>query len=259
MRYIVLTLFIFFISFIRSFSQSLIVGIPSADVAEKQHLELTHESQYNFWDKPNKWNSFNFMCYGIGSNAELTLTLNNLDNKSSIDLALGCGGKKVFNCFISAPKWEHKFILGTNVLYSTHRNDFGFWSYGLYSLRIPRTKTRLTGGLSYGTSQAYGFRTVLIGNVEAQKPNNIGTVLLGFEQPLTKHLSFVADWYSGNHALAAFIPALQYDLGHNVIIFGYKIANNLESGGNAFISELMVSMPTRKNKHKHLVDYEATL
>ena len=66
-----------------SFSQSLIVGIPSIDVAEPHHLEVTHETQLNFWERPAKWNSFNFACYGLGSNAELTTTLNNLSNDGS--------------------------------------------------------------------------------------------------------------------------------------------------------------------------------
>lgn len=179
---LILLCLIFAIS-LQSFSQSLIVGIPSADIAEKHHLELTHETQWNFWDNPNKWNSFNFMCYGIGKNTELTFTLNNLDSQLSDNLALGFGFKKVFNIFKKASSWEHKIVLGTNILYSTQRSDFGVWSYALYSLRIPKIKTRLTGGISYGTFHTYGFRTSLVNNVETQTPNNIGTILVGFEQP----------------------------------------------------------------------------
>ncbi len=216
MKFLSTVLFLFFSVIFTSFSQSLIVGIPSADIAEKHHLEFTHETQWNFWEKPNKWNSFNFMCYGIGNNAELTLTRNNLDNESSKNLALGFGAKKVFNIFESTPDWEHKVVLGTNFLYSTQRSDLGFWSYALYSLRIPQTRTRLTGGFSYGTSHTYGFRTSLVNNVEMQTSNNIGTFLIAFEQPLTRLLSFIADWYSGTHALAALIPAMQYDIGHHV-------------------------------------------
>jgi hypothetical protein len=76
-------------------------------------------------------------------------------------------------------------------------------------------------------------------------------VLIGFEQPLTKHLSLIADWYSGTHALAAVIPAFQYDIGHNVLILGYKIANNIESGNNALIVEFMINIPT-KNTIKNI-------
>ena len=167
-------------------------------------------------------------------------------------MALGFGGKKVIDIFKKKHHlWEQKIVLGTNILYATQPNNFGIWSYALYSLRIPQLKTRLTGGISYGTSQIYGFRTKFIDNVkiETQTPNNIGTVLLGFEQPLTEHLSFIADWYSGTHALAAVISAIQYDIGNSVFILGYKIANNKESGSNALIFELMINIPTKKKNH----------
>jgi hypothetical protein len=246
------TLLVFIISLIKYsnlLSQSLIVGIPSADVAEKNHLEFTHETQYNYWNKPEKWNSFNFMCYGLGSNTELTVTLNNLDNEMSKNMAVGLGAKKVVKLFKKIPAWEHKIIAGTSILYSTNRQNFGIWSYGLYSFRVPTTKTRLTAGLSYGTSHTYGFRTKQVNSMELLVPNNITAMLLGFEQPLTKNLSFIADWYSGTHALASVIPALQYDIGHNVVIVGYKIANNPQSGANAVILEFMINIPTRKKYH----------
>jgi hypothetical protein len=228
------------------FSQSLIVGIPSADVAGKNQLEFTHETQWNFWDKPTNWNSFNFACFGIGSDMELTATLNNLDNEASDNLALGFGGKKVFNVLKSKNEWEHKVIIGTNLLYSTTRKNFGFWSYGMYSFRLPNAKTRLTGGISYGTSHTYGFLPKFENNVFSQTPNDIATFLIGFEQPISKHVSLIADWYSGTHALAALIPAIQFDVGHHVLIFGYKIPNNDQSGSNALILEFMINIPTMK-------------
>jgi hypothetical protein len=47
------------------------VGIPSADVAEPYHLEITNESQWNYWENGLKWNSFNFACYGIGHSTDI--------------------------------------------------------------------------------------------------------------------------------------------------------------------------------------------
>jgi hypothetical protein len=249
MKYLSFTLILFFSINHKSFSQSLIAGIPSADVAEKNHLEITHETQLNFWKKPTKWNSFNFLCYGIGGNSELTLAVNNLDNESSKNLALGFGAKRLFPVFKSSPSWEHKFILGSNVLYSTSKKDFGIWSYGLYSLRVPKTKSRFTGGLSYGTHHTYGYRTKLVSDVVTLVPNNIFTAMVGFEQPITKRFSIISDWYSGSHAIAALITAFQYDFGKNVLIGGYKIANNKEVGSNALIVELMISIPTKKESH----------
>jgi hypothetical protein len=227
------------------YSQSLIVGIPSVDVAEKHHLEVTHETQWKFWGEEKKWNSFNFACFGIGNNTELTATFNNLTNGVSDNLAVGLGAKKVFELKKENNIWETKLAIGGNVLYSTVRQNFGIWTYGLGSFRIPSTKTRITGGMNYGQSQTFGFL-----QVEGQlnpKPQNLATFIGGFEQPITKHVSIIGDWYSGTHDLAAFIPAIQFDVKKHVLILGYKFPNNRLSGNQALIIECMFSIPTKKH------------
>lgn len=241
-----LLLFLFVIQ--SAIAQSLLVGIPSADVAEKGHLEFTHETQYNFWDKPQKWNSFNFICFGMGKGLELTSTVNNLNNEGSKNLALGLGAKKVFNLVSAQDQYENKLVLGGNFLYSTVRKNVGVWTYGLYSLRIPNAKTRITSGLSYGNSQTYGFTTKFENGNLINKPNNKVVFLAGLEQPIYKNLSFVSDWYSGTHDLAALITALQLDIGHNILIMGYKFPNNVQSGNKALIVEFMLNIPTKREK-----------
>jgi len=233
-------------SFYSSFSQSLIVGIPSADVAEKHHLEFTHESQIGLQSRPYKWNSFNFLCYGLGNNAELTVTLNNLNNDGSTNAAIGFGAKKVFPIFKSNNKWEHKLTAGSNILYGKQSGNIGFWSYGHYSFRVPATKTRLTAGVNYGQSQTFGFKSVMQNNQVTLTGRKLGSFIGGIEQPLYKNISLIADWYSGTHDLAAFIPALQIDVKHHVFIVGYKIPNNAASGNRALIVEFMLNLPTRK-------------
>ncbi|TAE76327.1 MAG: hypothetical protein EAZ85_00195 [Bacteroidetes bacterium] len=228
-----------------SFSQSLIVGIPSADIAEKGNIEITHESQVNFWEKPNSWNSFNFFCYGINKRTEATLAFNNMNSSGSDNLSLGLGGKHVIP--LTDSKWETKITAGSNLLYSIPRKDIGYWVYSHLSFRLPKTKTRLTGGLSYGTEQSFGFRRFT--NEEGvfqTKPIRPLSVMLGFEQHLFKNVSLVADWYSGTHDLAALITAIQIDIKHHVLIFGYKLPNNLEKSGHALVLEFMISLPTRK-------------
>jgi hypothetical protein len=229
-----------------SFGQSLIVGMPSADVAEKHHLELTHETQWNFWKNPQKWNSFNFICYGLGGGLELTSTLNNIDNDGSQNLAIGLGAKKVFDLAGHSDKYERKFIFGGNGLYSTTKNNTGIWTYGLLSMRMPSAKTRFTGGFSYGNSQTFGFTTKYENGRMMSSPNNKFVFMGGIEQPISKDISLICDWYSGTHDLAAFIPAAQFDFGHNVLILAYKIPNNIESGNQALIIEFMISLPTKK-------------
>ncbi len=228
-----------------AFSQSLIVGMPSIDVAEQHHVEVTHETQLNFWDKPKKWNSFNFACYGLGHQAELTTTLNNLSNEGSTNLALGVGLKKILPLVKGDNYWESKIGLGGNVQYSTIRRDFGIWTYGLYSVRHPKTKTRLTVGVNYGQSQTFGFRERTQNGGLIFEPNNLITFIGGLEQPIYRNVSLIGDWYSGSHDLAAFIPAIQIDIGKHVLILGYKLPNSKQSGNQAVIAEFMFSIPTK--------------
>ena len=230
-----------------SCAQSLIVGIPSADVAEPHHLEITHESQWNFWENGLKWNSFNFACYGIGHNTEITSALNNLNNEGSTNLALGLGAKKVFPLFGTYEKLkEIKLTVGSNLLFSERKREFGIWIYGHVSGRIPATRTRLTVGGSYGTYQAFGFRRLLLANGDmALDPRDPASLMLGFEQPITHRVSIIGDWFSGIHDLAAFIPALQVDVKKHVLIFGYKFPHP-QTGSQALILECMFSIPLKK-------------
>ena len=227
--------------------QSLIVGIPSADVAEPHHLEITHESQWNSWENGLKWNSFNFACYGIGHNTELTAALNNLNNDGSSNLALGLGAKKVFpivreNKVLS----EIKLTVGSNLLYSVQKQEPGIWVYSHASARIVATRTRLTIGGSYGTYHAFGFRRLLLSNGDVSlEPRSPTALMLGFEQPLSHRVSVIGDWFSGIHDLAAFIPALQIDVKKHVLIFGYKFPNP-QTGSQALILECMFSIPLKK-------------
>lgn len=233
-------------------AQSLIVGIPSADVAEKGFLELTHESQISPQFKPAKWNSFNFFCYGLGNHTELTVTFNNLSNQPNSNLALGAGFKKVFPLSSRVGKqWEMKAVVGANFLYSLPNQNTGVWAYSLFSFRVPSTKTRFTGGLTYGESQTFGFRQKMINQVVVNDPIKKVTFMGGVEQPIFGSFSLIADWYAGTHDLAAFIPAIQKDIGHHVLIMGYKIPNNKISGDGAFILEFMVSIPTHRKGKKH--------
>ncbi len=243
-------------AYLNIYTQSLIVGIPSSKAAQKYHLEMTHLSQWNFWDKPRKWSNSNFFCFGIGYNSELTIIFNNITNKGSDNLAIGIGAKKVFLLKKEKNIFEHKFTVGSNLLYSTVRKKMGVWAYSHYSFRIPVIHTRLTAGFNYGQSQIFGFQRVLNDNNQfILKPRNKITFIGGFEQPIVKDFSVIGDWYSGTHDLAAFIIAAQIDIWHNVLILGYKIPNNKESGNDALIVEFMISIPSdRPHKKKKTIE-----
>lgn len=217
-------------------AQSLIAGIPNAGVAHKGQFEMTHESQFNWWEGDLKWTSFNFWCYGVNDRTELTVTVNNLASPGSGNLTAGAGFKHLIPLLAFQPRHELKLTVGTNALVSLQGRGMGFWSYSHLSGRLPGLRTRLTGGISYGTEQAFGFRPA--GPTETA-PLRPLCFMGGVEQPITGSLSVIADWFSGTHDLAALITALQFDTKRVTYIAGYKRANNTNSGVSALIIEVM--------------------
>lgn len=108
---------------------------------------------------------------------------------------------------------------------SLRGNGVGLWLYGLAGIRLPRTRTRLTGGPSWGTRQIYG-RTVT-------------KAMAGLGQPLTKKVSLVSDWFTGTPDLGADIFAVSYQPRPDLLIIsGWKVANNPGSGKPAAMLEV---------------------
>lgn len=239
--------FILFIAFgITNISQaqSLIAGIPSADVAHDGHFEFTHESQINTWSNPNqsKWASFNFLCYGIGNGIELTASVVNVANKDMNNLAGGVGFKKVHQFFKQddkLAKWETKLTFGQNIFFSLQRPEVGAWTYSHLSLRLPYLKTRLTAGASYGSPIFFDVAWNYENGVLMRNNDAIFCALAGIEQPITKNFSLIADWYSGRHGIAALIVAAQLNIGRQTFIAGYKDNNTTPLRQGSILLEAM--------------------
>ena len=61
-----------------------------------------------------------------------------------------------------------------------------------------------------------------------------GGVLLGYEQPLSGKVSFVADWFSGKNSIGYFTPGISITLPHNGLFnAGYSFGNETWSNSNA--------------------------
>jgi hypothetical protein len=61
-----------------------------------------------------------------------------------------------------------------------------------------------------------------------------GGVLLGYEQPLSKTVSFVADWFSGKNSIGYFTPGISITLPHSGLLnAGYSIGNDSWENSNA--------------------------
>jgi hypothetical protein len=207
-------------------AQSLIVGIPSADITPKKELILAHESQYNRFASGNYWNSFTFATYGIGHNTELATSVYGVSSPASNNSSIGFGLKHMVPLrWKKAQRWEPRLTGGFMVPVSFEGQGVGYWFYGNGSFRIPQTKTRITAGPSIGTKQIFGRRAY--------------STMVGVEHPLSRRWSIVSDWFSGTNDLGAGIFAFAWQRDPKLlIIFGYKVANNAQSGKNAFMIEV---------------------
>lgn len=168
-------------------AQATIWNVPSADVLSKTELGFTHYSQYA---KPlsddSVYNTVNGAMLGIGYNTEIDATLFNVSVPESSNISIGLGTKTVVPILKKEfPEQEFKVTFGEILPVSLQGEGLGDWTYGHFSFKFPKIKTRITNGMLYGTKQIFG--------------RNIVAYMFGIEQPLTENISLTADWISGTH------------------------------------------------------------
>ena len=224
----------------KSYSQSLIAGIPNADVVEKNKFEFTHESQINIINNQIKWNSFNFLCYGIGNKTELTINLLNLNNEGNKNLSTAVGFKKYFTLKENS-SFDNRLTVGTNVLFGIPKQQLGYWVYSHISTRFKPSKTRLSLGISKGTEQMFGYSQIKKEQQFSQyQANQPLSIMAGIEQSITPNFGIIADWFSGEHELASLISGVQMSYHHQILILAYK-RSNYSPEKNALIVEMMLN------------------
>jgi len=207
-------------------AQQTIFDVPSADVTDKGHVYLESESQFRFWHPGAFWGGTEYFAYGVGFNTDVESTLYNVSDPHSDNISLGLGFKSFIPLLKSQlPNTELKLTIGDQVVPSLQGHGLGDWTYTHLSGRLPIIKTRLTAGISAGTSQIFGRDTV----------HFIG----GYEQPITKNFSIIGDYFSGAQALGYFINGISYALPVNYTLFaGYQIPNARRIGKSGFVFEL---------------------
>ena len=204
-----------------------IMNVPSADVAEKKHIFMAHETQFRKKERGKFWNDTHYTTAGIGHNTELTATFFNLGNLGHDDEVLGTGFKSAIPLKIERiQKYQPKIIIGSMALISLRDHGNGNWTYAAGSITIPQTDTRLTAGISTGTKQIFG--------------HNVTAFMGGFEQKITHDLSLIGDWYSGkSNGFGVFATGLNYNFPHDIsFAFGYQRSNTKTIAQNAFIASL---------------------
>jgi hypothetical protein len=89
----------------------------------------------------------------------------------------------------------------------------------------------------YGPRVTIGGFGVIAKQDDPVKVGFVGTrggVLLGYEQPLAKTVSFVADWFSGKNSIGYFTPGVSITLPHSGLLnIGYSFGNDSWENSNA--------------------------
>jgi len=206
-----------------------IFNVPSADVTPQGHLFVEQEAQTVPWNTDSAFMGTTYTAVGVGHNTEVDATLFNVASPANQNISMGVGFKSAIpipGLKEKFPEREFKFTVGSDMLIGLEGNGVGNWTYAHLSGRVPKLNTRLTAGISYGTKQVFGQETTCF----------IG----GIEQPITKKLTFLTDWYSGSeHWSGYMIVGGSYALPKNTTLFvGYQVPNSSKVGSAGFAVEL---------------------
>lgn len=212
-----------------SHAQQTVFNVPSADVTEKGHIFLQQEAQFRGWDTNAFFNGTTYSAVGIGHNTEIDATLFNVGAPASHNISLGVGFKSampIAGLKEKFPEREFKLTVGSDILFGLDGNGIGNWTYAHLSGRVPKLNTRLTAGMSYGTKQIFGQETTAF--------------IAAVEQPITKKINLIGDWYSGNEHWAGYlIVGASYALPKKTTIYaGYQIPNSPQVGASGFVIEV---------------------
>ena len=206
-----------------------IFNVPSADVTPKGHVFMQEEAQFNGSNPGAFYLGTTYGAVGIGHNTEIDTTLFNVGAPATQNISLGVGFKSAIpipGLKEKFPEREFKLTVGSDMLFGLEGNSVGNWTYAHLSGRVPKLNTRLTAGISYGTKQVFGQETTAF--------------IAGVEQPITKKLTLIGDWYSGSEHWAGYlITGFSYNLPKNTTLYaGYQIPNSSKIGNSGVVIEI---------------------
>jgi hypothetical protein len=224
-----LLIFILFFSFLNAkvFATETIFNVPSADITPKGRIYLLEEAQTTPWWQDDLFYSTTYATYGVGHNTELNAILFNVGSPATEDISLGVGAKTAIPLLKEQfPKREFKLTVGSQVLIGLEGNNVGNWTYAHLSGRVPKLNTRLSAGISYGTKQAFGVEKTAF--------------ICGVEQPVTKKISLLGDWYSGSeHWSGYLIVGGSYAINKDTTFYaGFQLPNTPKVGSSGFVLQI---------------------
>jgi hypothetical protein len=215
-------------------AQSTIFNIPSTDTVDKGkgYFEIDILPQAPGPDTGARTSIFNpRIVVGLPMNAEVGFNIPVFHN--------GDGNPTNLAYFQPDLKWKFyknddagvattAGVVGNIPMNSRAGQASWAYVYGNVSKKVGKDGPRFTAG-PYGVAANADPTS---GPVSFLGPR--GGVLLGYEQPLSGKVSFVADWFSGKNSLGYFTPGIMITLPHNgQFNAGYSIGNDSWANSNA--------------------------
>lgn len=222
---------------IHAMAQSTIFNIPTTDTVAKGKVY----AEFDFLPQVPGTDTSRTYLYNprlvVGARGNLELGLNFPICNTRVSAASEANGYIQPNA-----KWK---------IYENEKAGVAVAAGGLLSTPLNNRKGQDSWGLLYGVVSKkiktgnYGprFHAGLYSMVSANQNPNKGPVsfpapragaILGYEQPVYKKVSFVADWFSGKYGYGYFTPGIAITLpGNGVLSAGYSIGNDSWANGNA--------------------------
>lgn len=204
-------------------AQQTIFNVPSTDVLDKGKVygELDVSLKPTDGDVVSKFSSFvPRVVVGAGSRVEIGLNITGNIQPGPDSTTL-----------VPAIKWKPyqgkdngwAVVVGDHLFVPVHNRGYNAGNY-VYAeaSKTFKSGTRVTFG-------GYDFTRNVVASA-----NRAGGQF-GFEQPISKKVTFAADWFTGKHAAGYFTPGFVFKLSPKVTGYaGYSIGNQNLSGGNHF-------------------------
>lgn len=199
-------------------AQSTLMNTPSTDVVEAKRVYLEMDFLTNYaWQREGSFQNYiPRAVVGVGRNVEVGVNVSytHISDGESQPIEVqpnikwqvysneGNGTAIAVGCILYAP-----------ITHQTGTNTLG-QCYSVASKQLPgRFGPRFTGG-----------PYVLI-NASEDERTKVGATI-GYEQPLTKKISFLVDWSSGDNRFGYLSPGLSFITSSNsALTTGYTIAN----------------------------------
>ena len=225
----------------QAMAQSTIFNIPTTDTVAKKHVygEFDFMPQVPAYDDDSRLYLYNpRVVVGAPGNVEFGVNFPTYNYRSSMD-------SETFAYIQPNAKWR---------FYNNDNYGIALAVGGILNAPLNRREGQDTWGLLYGLFSKkiktgnYGprFHGGVYGAVSSDddpawvERRHVGAIL-GYEQPVQKRISIVADWFSGKNGVGYFTPGISITLPKNGLLnAGYMIGNDSWENSNATKNRLIM-------------------